>query len=76
MLTRTNKPTNLTEPPGVPCPRCKAAIRLTLPKLLAGTPVFCSECGLELTLDRKASTDALDAARELQEVTKRAEERK
>jgi hypothetical protein len=76
MLSRTTKPTHLTEPPGVPCPRCKTPIRLTLPKLLAGTPVFCSECGLELTLDRHASTDALDAARTMQELTKGAEERK
>lgn len=67
MISRSGVPPRLTDPPGVPCPRCRTPIRLTVQKLLAGTPVFCSDCGLQLTMDRQASSEALDAVRALQQ---------
>ena len=70
MLTRTAKPRNVTDPPGVPCPRCRKPIRLTIEKLLAATPVYCSDCGLQLTVDTQASAEGMDAARRLQDAMK------
>lgn len=76
MRTHPAKPVNLTEPPGVPCPRCRSPIRLTIDKLLSGTPVYCSECGLQLTLDAAASAEGLDAVRKLQRTVKDLGEQK
>ncbi len=70
MLTRTAKARNVTDPPGVPCPKCRKPIRLSIEKLLAATPVYCSECGLQLTLDRQASAEGLDAVLKLQNAMK------
>ncbi|HET9598304.1 MAG TPA: hypothetical protein VFP65_22140 [Anaeromyxobacteraceae bacterium] len=70
MLTRTAKPRNVTDPPGMPCPRCGKPIRLSIEKLLTATPVYCSDCGLQLVLDRRASAEGLDAARALQNAMK------
>jgi predicted amidophosphoribosyltransferase len=66
MLKRKTNLVNLTEPPGVPCPQCQAPIRLTIAKLLTGTPIFCSECGLQLTVDSEGSTAAMDAVKTVQ----------
>lgn len=63
MLKRKTNLVNLTEPPGVPCPQCQAPIKLTIPKLLAGTPIYCAECGLQLTLDSEGSSTAMDAVK-------------
>jgi hypothetical protein len=76
MVNRPSKPCNLTEPPGVPCPRCRSPIRLTIAKLLSGTPVFCSECGLQLLLDAGASAEGLAAVRKLERSMKDLEEQK
>lgn len=66
MLSKKTKAFSLTEAPGIPCPQCGATLRLALDRLLAAAPLFCSACGLELTLDAKASAQAMDAARAVQ----------
>ncbi len=61
-------PYKLTDPPGVLCPECSAVIKFSLQQLLSMRPVYCSGCGLKLTMDVAQSEDSLKKLRELQEV--------
>lgn len=49
-------------PPGeIPCPSCGQPLALPVEAVLAGRAIVCAGCGLELTAQRDASRQALDA---------------
>jgi transcription elongation factor Elf1 len=50
---------NLTDPPGVICPSCKGIIKFTIEQLVSARPVYCSNCGLKLTMDVAQSQESL-----------------
>jgi uncharacterized paraquat-inducible protein A len=52
----------------MPCPDCSANIRLPLQSLYSGQPIFCTSCGLKLSVDFQASKGALDALTKAQSV--------
>ena len=62
----TNTSTTDTPDPGhgIRCPECQHLITVTLPVLLGGT-VFCSACGLKLSVDQDKSQEGLAALRAL-----------
>ncbi|MGD8497952.1 MAG: hypothetical protein PVG82_03530 [Chromatiales bacterium] len=49
------------QPGQIPCPSCQAPLALPIEAVLAGQPIVCQGCGLELTTEREASRDALEA---------------
>jgi hypothetical protein len=53
-------------PPGIPCPKCGALIELKIEDLLRKSLFRCRQCGLELTLNRFQSREALEALDKLQ----------
>ncbi|HYE50571.1 MAG TPA: hypothetical protein VEB20_13340 [Azospirillaceae bacterium] len=61
---------------GIACPGCRTPIKVTMEDLLFGGGVACHACGLELTLNREGSQEALEALREyhgkLQEAKEKA----
>ncbi len=73
MIDRNTHRQDMTSPSGMSCPDCRHPIVLSMEKLLAATPVFCSECGLKLTLDLEHSREALGALNRLNEAFKQAE---
>lgn len=50
-----------TVPGKIPCPSCGAPLPLPVESVLSGTPIGCQFCGLELTVQKQASQDALAA---------------
>ena len=48
-------------PGEIPCPSCSRPLPLPVEAVLSATPIVCGGCGLELTAERDASRDALDA---------------
>ncbi|TND09900.1 MAG: hypothetical protein FD123_828 [Bacteroidetes bacterium] len=52
--------------PGLICPRCRFRIQITIPQLLSGKPVYCTNCLLELQIDIGSSKESLDALQKLQ----------
>lgn len=50
-----------TVPGKIPCPSCGAPLPLPVEAVLAGRPIDCRFCGLELTVRQEASQEALDA---------------
>jgi len=73
MLEMNNRRHNLTKPPGIPCPECGATIHFTIEKLLSARPVFCSDCGLKLTLEVQKSQESLEALRRLNDAFEKLE---
>lgn len=53
--------------PGIKCPRCGAFIRTSVEELLMARSLWCTECRLELKLDRRASGQALNALQKVQD---------
>jgi transcription elongation factor Elf1 len=74
MLEMNNRRHNLTEPPGVPCPECGAVIHFTIEKLLSARPVYCSDCGLKLTLEVQKSQESLAALKRLNDAFEKIEQ--
>ena len=54
------RPDGLT-PGQIPCPDCGAALALPIAAVLAGEPIVCAACGLELQVKREDSAEALSA---------------
>ncbi|MDR1226605.1 MAG: hypothetical protein LBK47_06870 [Prevotellaceae bacterium] len=52
-MTRSNRE------PGISCPGCGCFIPTTITELLVTQTLICYSCGLELKMDRKASSKAL-----------------
>ncbi len=51
-----------TPAPGeIPCPSCNRPLALPVEAVLAGRAIVCAGCGLQLTAERDASRQALDA---------------
>lgn len=51
-----------TPQPGmIPCPSCSQPLALPIESVLTGRAIVCAGCGLELTAQREASRDAMDA---------------
>lgn len=59
--------------PGIPCPRCRARIRVSIETLISLKPIHCPACALELTVNREKSEGSLKALRRLYEGIRRAE---
>jgi transcription elongation factor Elf1 len=59
-------PYKLTDPPGVLCPECQGVIKFTLQQLLSMRPVYCSNCGLKLTMDVAQSQESVQTLQRLQ----------
>ena len=66
----------LGQPPGVNCPECGFNIQVTISILLNNSAIFCSNCGLKLTIDRQESNKSLDQLRKLNAEIKKAERAK
>lgn len=47
--------------PGMPCPECGQGIAVDPMTLLAGQPVRCAACGLELHINMEESAETLQA---------------
>lgn len=54
------RPDGMT-PGQIPCPDCGAALALPIAAVLAGEPIVCAACGLELHVNRDDSAEALTA---------------
>lgn len=50
-----------TQPGMIPCPSCSLPLALPIESVLTGRAIVCAGCGLELTAQRDASRDAMDA---------------
>jgi len=50
-----------TAPGKIPCPSCGAPLPLPVEAVLAGRPIGCQFCGLELTVQQETSQEALAA---------------
>lgn len=55
---------NQSNAPGLACPNCQQFIPVTLPMLLSGN-LFCSGCGLELSVDQDKSKEGMEKVRAL-----------
>jgi hypothetical protein len=60
--------------PGLTCPKCSYRIQITIPMLLSGQPVICSQCFLRLDIDRSSSKESLLALEKLHADFERAKE--
>ena len=49
------------QPGRIPCPDCGAALALPIATVLAGQPIVCADCGLELHVNQADSQSALAA---------------
>ena len=65
MSENKHPPNKLNHAPGLKCPQCGFRIQVTVETLLKGLPVYCSSCGLELTVDQEKSKPAIDALEKL-----------
>ncbi|MGD8941382.1 MAG: hypothetical protein PVJ72_18540 [Gammaproteobacteria bacterium] len=63
---------NQAQSHGIQCPKCQHLISVTLPTLLAGT-VYCSACGLKLTVDQSKSKESMQALHTLWQTMQRCE---
>lgn len=50
-----------TAPGKIPCPSCGAPLPLPVESVLAGEPIVCQLCGLELAVQQETSREALAA---------------
>jgi DNA-directed RNA polymerase subunit RPC12/RpoP len=66
----------LGQTPGIKCPECGFHIQVTIAMLLNNLAVFCSNCGLKLTVDQQESNKSLDQLRKLNTEVKKAERAK
>jgi hypothetical protein len=57
---------SLPERAGIPCPQCGAFIEIRIEDLLRRTFFRCRQCGLELTLNRAQTADALESVKALE----------
>ena len=58
---------------GIKCPQCQSLIEINPVALAACAPVICGSCGLELTVDRTQSAEALKALQKLVTGVQKAE---
>lgn len=63
-MTSADKNTT-DQAPGLNCPECGFHIPVTIEMLLKNKAVFCSNCGLKLTIDQQESKEGLDQLRKL-----------
>ena len=52
----------------MPCPECRAPIRLPLQSLFSAQPIFCAACGIRLSVDAAASKGALESLKKAQQM--------
>lgn len=60
--------------PGLGCPRCRKFIPTSVMELITAKSLKCPTCGLELVIDKAASSKALEALRKVEDAQKRVEE--
>ncbi len=60
--------------PGLVCPQCAFRIQITIPMLLSGQPIYCTQCFLEFRVDNQKSQESLSALHKLQSDFHKAEE--
>lgn len=51
----------LTNNPGLTCPKCGFKIAVSINQLLSVTDVICPACGLKLSVDKEKSQNSLNA---------------
>ncbi|WP_026367391.1 hypothetical protein [Bacteroides sp. 14(A)] len=60
--------------PGLGCPRCRMFIPTSVVDLITAKSLKCPTCGLELVIDKAASSKALEALRKVEDAQRRVEE--
>jgi hypothetical protein len=65
-----------TPGPGLNCPECGFHIPVTMQMLLNNRSVFCSSCGLKLSIDQESSKAGLDQLRKLNRALEAAQKAK
>ena len=59
--------------PGLKCPRCSQFIPTTISELLSAPALVCPYCGLELSINRNESKQAMEILKEVDNATKNLE---
>jgi len=59
--------------PGLKCPQCGQFIPTTISELLSAQALRCPYCGLELTINRQESKQAMDILKEVDNASKKLE---
>ncbi len=62
--------------PGLRCPECSAHITVSLQMLLNNGVVYCSNCGLKLSIDQESSKESLDQLKKLNGALEKAQKAK
>jgi transcription elongation factor Elf1 len=62
--------------PGLSCPDCGFHIAVSIQMLLGNGVVFCSNCGLKLSIDQESSKEGLDQLRKLNRALEEAQKAK
>ena len=57
----------VSQQPGLNCPKCAFKIPITIPMLLSGQPVYCTNCFLKLEVDQEKSGESISVLQKLQE---------
>ncbi|OHD09053.1 MAG: hypothetical protein A2Y34_14585 [Spirochaetes bacterium GWC1_27_15] len=61
---------------GLDCPVCGFKIQLTIDMLVKRDSIFCSSCGLKLTMDKEASKETINVLKEFDKEFKNIENKK
>jgi len=59
--------------PGLKCPQCGQFIPTTISELLSAQSLHCPYCGLELTINRQESKQAMEILKEVDTASKNLE---
>lgn len=73
-VSKAGTPTvEVSKAPGLDCPQCGHRIQITIPTLLSGRPFYCTNCFLEISVDREKSNEALGELSKLNNAMQKAE---
>lgn len=67
--TREQKPSQHIG--GLPCPKCRQMIPISMQQMLMHHTFFCPSCGLRLDIDKNKSDKAIEALRKIEAAEKR-----
>lgn len=62
------------QPGQMPCPSCETVIALPVESIIAGKPIVCEGCGLQLKANTEQCQPAIDALERWYEETREARE--
>lgn len=60
--------------PGLNCPQCGQFIPTSISELLSANGLKCPYCGLELTINRQESQQAMDILKEVDQASKKLDQ--